>query len=109
MRTSTNTMAAGDIQQLRKKLKSAEDQVRALELDQKSVLERKRLDEEQIKMLERRNRDLEEAKRKLGREILDVNRNTENEAQKFSQIKHEIDQLKVKENDLLQRQKQDQA
>ena len=46
-------MAAGDIQQLRKKLKSAEDQVRALELDQKSVLERKRLDEEQIKMLER--------------------------------------------------------
>ena len=57
----------------------------------------------------RRNRDLEEAKRKLGREILDVNRNTENEAQKFSQIKHEIDQLKVKENDLLQRQKQDQA
>ena len=107
-RTSTNTMAAGDMQQMRKKLKAAEDQVRALELDQKSVLERKRLDEEQINKLERWNRELEETKRKLGREILDVHRNTQDEQAKFSQIKGEIEQLKIKENDLLQRQKQDQ-
>ena len=115
-------MAAGDVQQLRKKLKSkfffsipkttkssaAEDQCRALELDRKSIIERKRLDEEQIKLLEHKNRDLEEAKRKLGREIHDVNRNTQNEVQKFDQLRVENDQLKIKEKDLLQRQKSDQ-
>ena len=68
-------------------LLAAEDQLRSMELDSKTRNERLRRDEEQIKMLEKRNRDLEEAKRKLGRDLVDVNRNTENEAARLAQLK----------------------
>ena len=88
-----------DDAEYKKKIKLLEDKIVELEKQNKNLNNTKedvRSKSKQIEMLEKRNRDLEEAKRKLGRDILDQNRNNENEAKKIQDLKNEIHLLRSK-------------
>ena len=85
-----------DDAEYKKKIKQQEDKISELEKLKNNQKEDVRSKSKQIEMLEKRNRDLEEAKRKLGRDILDQNRNNENEAKKIQDLKNEIHLLRSK-------------
>lgn len=98
-RESTNSRVPNDDAEYKKKIKLLEDKIGELEKQNKNLNNQKedvRSKSKQIEMLEKRNRDLEEAKRKLGRDILDQNRNNENEAKKIQDLKNEIHLLRSK-------------
>merc|ERR1711917_135551 len=102
-RESTNSRVPNDDAEYKKKIKLLEDKIGELEKQNKNLNNQKedvRSKSKQIEMLEKRNRDLEEAKRKLGRDILDQNRNNENEAKKIQDLKNEIHLLRSKGKEL---------
>lgn len=110
-RESTNSRVPNDDAEYKKKIKLLEDKINELEKQNKNLNNQKedvRSKSKQIEMLEKRNRDLEEAKRKLGRDILDQNRNNENEANKIQDLKNEIHLLRSKDTENATKSKRDQ-
>lgn len=111
-RVSASSNRGPDDSEYKKKIKQLEDNLREksaeFERFKKTQIADVRSKSNQIEMLEKRNRELDEAKRKLGRDILDQNRNNENEANKIQDLKNEIHLLRSKDNEHVTKAKRDQ-